>query len=371
MMYLLPTSTFILSLLPLVLSAPSFPRSDQPQILLENHHHRHPSRDLHSLDHTRRQVKVRRMAEGKKEKKRSCQAASNGAVVIGNEHAAAVPPTTGNTSSGDSIFPVSVKDSWTTVEGRSGALSFDAALKPLTAGKLPPSIAAPDGSTALQASYPANTVKYSSSTGAGFSFYTLGAHNSVDVTTATEVLFTYSVYFSDGFDFVKGGKLPGLYGGESLETAKSCSGGRQDERDTCFSARMMWRTNGMGEMYNYFPESAKQPEGYCSIAPKSVCDPTYGDSIGRGIFSFPTGKWTTVTQRLRLNTPASASNGEQELFVNGQSVLKVQNLQIRVKDDTKIYGIMAQTFFGGSDQSWASPKDQWAWFKDWSLGVVY
>lgn len=42
-----------------------------------------------------------------------------------------------------------------------------------------------------------------------------------------------------------------------------------------------------------------------------------------------------------------------------------------MSDETKIYGIMAQTFFGGSDQSWASPKDQWAWYKDWSLGVVY
>jgi hypothetical protein len=78
-----------------------------------------------------------------------------------------------------------------------------------------------------------------------------------------------------------------------------------------------------------------------------------------------------VTQRLRLNSPASEWNGEQEIYVDGKSVLKVSGLQIRKKDDTKIYGIMAQTFFGGSDQSWASPKDQWAWFKDWSLGVVY
>lgn len=163
-------------------------------------------------------------------------------------------------------------------------ISVNDALKPLTAGKLPPAISAPDGSSALQASYPANTVKYSSSTGHGYSFYTLGAHNDVDVTTATEVLFSYSVYFSDGFDFVKGGKLPGLYGGESLESAKSCSGGRQDERDTCFSARMMWRADGAGELYNYFPENGGRPDGYCSIAPKSVCDANYGDSSKFSLF---------------------------------------------------------------------------------------
>jgi hypothetical protein len=77
-----------------------------------------------------------------------------------------------------------------------------------------------------------------------------------------------------------------------------------------------------------------------------------------------------VTQRLKLNSPASAANGEQELWVDGRQILNLRDLQIRVSDETKIYGIMAQTFFGGSDQSWASTKDQWAWFKDWSLGVV-
>ena len=72
--------------------------------------------------------------------------------------------------------------------------------------------------------------------------------------------------------------MPGLYGGTSLATAKSCSGGRQDARDQCFSARLMWRTNGAGELYNYYPTSVTQGDGYCSIAPYSICDPTYGDS---------------------------------------------------------------------------------------------
>lgn len=50
--------------------------------------------------------------------------------------------------------------------------------------------------------------------------------------------------------------------------------------------------------------------------------------------------------------------------------MNLSGLQIRTTDETKIYGVMAQTFFGGGDASWASPKDQDAWFKDWSLGVV-
>lgn len=42
---------------------------------------------------------------------------------------------------------------------------------------------------------------------------------------------------------------------------------------------------------------------------------------------------------------AGQSNGEQELFVNGQSVLHITGLEIAADPSTKIYGIMAQTFF--------------------------
>ena len=92
--------------------------------------------------------------------------------------------------------------------------------------------------------------------------------------------------------------------------------------------------------------------------------------VGRGSFTFTPGKWTTVTQRLKLNSPASEPNGEQQLWVDGRSVMDLSGLRIRTTDETKIYGIMAQTFFGGGDASWATPRDQDAWFKDWSLGVV-
>jgi hypothetical protein len=151
-------------------------------------------------------------------------------------------------------------------------------LNPLQFGKLPSESTSPDGQSALIANYPAGTFHYSASTGHGYSFYTAGSHNNVLVSGAKEVLFSYSIYFQDGFQFVKGGKLPGLYGGTSLDNAKSCSGGRQDSRDSCFSARLMWRTNGMGEIYNYYPQAVYQNTGYCNTQPLSKCDTTYGDS---------------------------------------------------------------------------------------------
>lgn len=42
----------------------------------------------------------------------------------------------------------------------------------------------------------------------------------------------------------KGGKLPGLRGGPENH---GCSGGDATNGTTCFSTRLMWRSNGSGE----------------------------------------------------------------------------------------------------------------------------
>ncbi|CAD6580626.1 MAG: hypothetical protein TREMPRED_002788 [Tremellales sp. Tagirdzhanova-0007] len=266
------------------------------------------------------------------------------------------------------IFPMGTGSaSWTTCTDSSSSLSYSGALNPLTAGKLPNIAISPDGHSSLLANYPSGTFQLSATQ--GFNFYTEGSKNSVLVEVAKEVMLSYSVYFQSGFQFNKGGKMPGLYGGTSLTAAKSCSGGRQEGRDDCFSARLMWRTNGAGEFYNYYPTSITEGGTYCSTPPYSICDTVYGDSIGRGAFTWPTGAWITVAQRLKLND-VGAANGEQELFVNGVSVIKLLGLEISMQSSTKIYGIMAQTFFGGNDATWASPQDQSAWFKDWSLAVL-
>ncbi|OXG76112.1 alginate lyase [Cryptococcus neoformans Gb118] len=241
--------------------------------------------------------------------------------------------------------------SWTTSDG---LLTYDAALKPLTAGKLPSTGNAPDGTSALYAHFPAGSYGLTDS---GFSFYSSGAHSGVEVDSASEVAFSYSVYFEEGFGFNKGGKMPGLYGGTSLSEAKSCSGGRQDDRGSCFSARLMWRADGAGEIYDYLPVSY------------TGTDDGYGESIDRGAFTWATGRWQTVAIRVKLNDVGQA-NGEQELFIDGKSVINISGVTFATEDDTKVFGIMAQTFFGGHASDWASPKDQNLYFKDWTLTVL-
>lgn len=57
------------------------------------------------------------------------------------------------------------------------------------------------------------------------------------------MMVSYEVAFDKGFEWVKGGKLPGLRGG----SPNGCSGGNQADGTSCFSTRMMWRTSGQGE----------------------------------------------------------------------------------------------------------------------------
>lgn len=64
----------------------------------------------------------------------------------------------------------------------------------------------------------------------------------LDLREARSVALEYSVFFPADFDWVQGGKLPGIYGGKV-----GCSGG--DAAVTCFSTRLMWRAGGAGELY--------------------------------------------------------------------------------------------------------------------------
>lgn len=160
-------------------------------------------------------------------------------------------------------------------------------------------------------------------------------------------------------------------GGDSEDEAVSCSGGRRS--DACFSARLMWRTAGAGEFYTYLPPYTEPAyaanEVQCSVPPFSECNPTYGASVGRGAFTFPTGVWMTVSERVRLNDIGQA-NGEIELFVDGQSVISVSGLILRARDAGRLRGIQMQSFFGGSTIEWASPKDQDLYFTDFSVAIT-
>ncbi|KAJ7057051.1 polysaccharide lyase family 14 protein [Mycena amicta] len=279
-----------------------------------------------------------------------------------------------NTPTLDELLPISNPlESWTTLAGAPDALPLsDATLKPfdVMSGVNHTFTAAPDGTLAMQATYPKGSFNPSHKPRGGFSLYAPGP-DQLDITTASEALFGYSVMFPAGFQFNKGGKLMGFYGGDDPKTAVGCSGGRRDP--TCFSMRLMFRAKGAGELYTYLPDPSFGPQfaankKMCDIA-NSTCNPTFGNSIARGAFSFTPGEWTTVSERVKLNT-VGKSDGEIEIFVGGKSVINATDLVIRDSDKGRIRGMQMETFFGGATSDWASPVDQKAFFADFSMAIL-
>lgn len=187
---------------------------------------------------------------------------------------------------------------------------------------------------------------------------------------ATDVTLSYDVYFPSSFSWVKGGKLPGAYGHST-----HCSGGRDSNH--CISTRFMWRANGAGELYLYFPKGdqpnfdtwAKHQQA------EIVTNDNYGVSIRSSRFVFTHNKWINLKQQIHLNSVHSSGHGNADgwikVFVNHESapIMTTQDAVLRKYDDVKIDGIFFSTFFGGHDDSWASAHDTYTLYKNFQISV--
>jgi hypothetical protein len=158
---------------------------------------------------------------------------------------------------------------------------------------------------------------------------------------AEHLFLRYYVRFDPDFDFVKGGKLPGLVGGQAN------TGGHIPNGKDGFSVRLMWRPGGRVVAYVYHPDQATQ----------------WGDDLkfqwkGKDCRFVP-GQWHCVETEVQLNVP-----GRHDGFVRGwidnQPVLDHQGLRFRDIPELKIDGFYFSTFFGGGDLSWAARKDEHA-----------
>ncbi|KAH7928145.1 hypothetical protein BV22DRAFT_1005372 [Leucogyrophana mollusca] len=214
-------------------------------------------------------------------------------------------------------------------------------------------ISSANTASALRLLYPANSINPARKPAGGAEFYAMP----LNLSGARNVTLEYSVFFPVDFIWVKAGKLPGLYGGHT-----GCSGGAAAR--TCFSTRLMWRPHGVGELYLYAPKD-KQTAALCSD-PQSVCDAAYGLSIGRGSFSYTPGEWTTLRQNVVLNTPGQ-QDGVFTLDVNGKQVINRTDIFYRNTVFRHVRLPYHSTFFGGHEEDYATPKDQYTWFTNFSI----
>jgi hypothetical protein len=190
---------------------------------------------------------------------------------------------------------------------------------------------------------------------------------------ADHVVFKYSVFFPDDFDFVKGGKLPGLGLGPGDDAATG-----SDWQKDLGSVRVMWREHGQGIAYLYLPTEISRKgtrDGTITVQGKEFQDAAEG-SLGKhaGIdlffknqdgLRFKKGAWNDVEIELKLNAPSN-SDGYLRLTVNDKT-RDVHDILFRKSDDIHINLALVMFFFGGSTKEWSAKKTETVSFKNFDV----
>ena len=161
-----------------------------------------------------------------------------------------------------------------------------------------------------------------------------------------ELYYSYKIKFAQGFDFVKGGELPGVPGGTANTSGKKPNG------NDGWSVRMMWDREGKLVQYVYHPAQKR----------------SFGDAFDWSMTPLKTGKWHMIKTRVRLNTPGKR-DGLIQSWLNGRLVLDKRNMHFRNNKKLQIDRFMFASFFGGSDPTWATRRDQYIYLDEFILSA--
>lgn len=169
----------------------------------------------------------------------------------------------------------------------------------------------------------------------------------------SELFLAYSLCFEAGFDFVKGGKLPGLVGG------RANTGGHPPTGYDGFSARMMWRSGGRAVQYVYHPDQAS----------------IWGDDLDyrtTEAIRFLPGVWHRIQHRITLNTPGEPGlkDGLVQAWFDGQLCLDRSGVRFRHQESISIDQLYFSTFFGGNEADWAPTRDEAIYFDDFCVSTA-
>jgi hypothetical protein len=161
---------------------------------------------------------------------------------------------------------------------------------------------------------------------------------------ADEVWLSYRMLFEPGWEWARGGKLPGLAGGTHP------TGGRGDGSDG-FSARLMFHPDGELSVYAYHADrSGPFGDGF------RLCRPVEVD------------RWIRVTQRVAMNSTAGARDGVVQVWIDDELALSRGGLRWRT-GEFRIDVLLYSSFFGGNDASYAPGREVHARFDDFRIIV--
>jgi hypothetical protein len=157
------------------------------------------------------------------------------------------------------------------------------------------------------------------------------------VTTAT---LSFDMKLHSKFEFVKGGKLHGLGGGTGTTAGA-------DITPDGWSVRMMWRTNGVPQLYIYHQDRKDD----------------YGDSfpVTTG-FKFGKSTWYRIDIQVQMNSAVGSKDGSAVLFIDGVRQAEAPNLNLTGIQSVQIDQFQFSTFFGGHDSSWSPSTTQYIYF---------
>lgn len=172
---------------------------------------------------------------------------------------------------------------------------------------------------------------------------------------AEDLYLSYWVKFDEDFDFVKGGKLPGLAGMTYFP------GG-----ENRFTARLMWREGGKLEFYlhgfNMMNSQGEEPYR------------VFWDDFGTHARVIP-GKWHHIETRVKMNTPGQR-DGRLQGWLDGVLMCDdTDNANMRAAGEgaTKINNLFFSTFFGGSSSpvtQWQPKRDVYAYYDEFTISTA-
>ncbi|KAH9274989.1 hypothetical protein BASA83_002701 [Batrachochytrium salamandrivorans] len=270
-------------------------------------------------------------------------------------------------SSASSSGGLANSPAWGTMDLFSGA-NMDVVPDPTTLGSALP---------VLKVNYPAGSYQSPQSSSHNSSSFVNGPLGGAQFyfrpfpTSSIRALLEYEVFIDNNFQFNQGGKLPGLYGSDG-SVGSLCNGGNTSDGLTCWSMRLMWRTNGLGEAYAYFPVSDNSK--ICQSR-NTICSSLFGTSIDRGSFKFTQGQWMTIAMFVQLNNPG-ASDGSLVIYTDNGQTRAISRGGVTYRsagsnaDDLLVRSVMFSTFFGGHTSDWASPVDTFLLFRNVRLSMA-
>lgn len=176
--------------------------------------------------------------------------------------------------------------------------------------------------------------------------------------------FAERVKFSNGFDFNKGGKMPGLCGGTCSRGGGDVTDAPDDEGVNSpdghaigWSARNMWRKDGKIVQYLYTAGNT----GTWGV------DYVYKHADGTPV-QITDDKWHTIEHYVLMNTPGQ-NNGKFIAWFDGEEVLRITDMRFRDDLSFGVDQLHATSAFGGNDSSWAPRNDSVIFFDDFVVAT--